>query len=128
MNSVNGGVMRTLALLGLFVSGCDADKPTQSIPADTPPDTTDTTDTTPTDTTPTDTAETDTTPTDTAGGGDTADTAGDTAEVGPCAGREEGTTVGMCPVNFSLLDADGTVHELHSYAGRVLLVDFSGFT
>ena len=44
-----------------------------------------------------------------------------------CGTRTVGTEVGDCAVNFGLIDRDGEVVELHSYAGSVLFLDLSGF-
>ncbi|MDG1478891.1 MAG: hypothetical protein P8R54_04835 [Myxococcota bacterium] len=118
--------MRALALLGLLI-GCDDDK---AEGAGSPPqETTETVaDSGSTDTGSTDTADTGSTDTDTAdtGSTDTADTG--STDTDPCEGKTVGIDVGDCALNFALVDADGTTHELHSYAGQVLLLDFSGFT
>ena len=108
--------MRALALLGLLI-GCDDDK---AEGAGSPPqETTETVaDSGSTDTGSTDTADT--------GSTDTADTG--STDTDPCEGKTVGIDVGDCALNFALVDADGTTHELHSYAGQVLLLDFSGFT
>ena len=113
--------MRALALLGLLI-GCDDDK---AEGAGSPPqETTETVaDSGSTDTGSTDTADTDTADT---GSTDTADTG--STDTDPCEGKTVGIDVGDCALNFALVDADGTTHELHSYAGQVLLLDFSGFT
>lgn len=44
-----------------------------------------------------------------------------------CGDRTVGTDIGDCAVNFGLIDRDGEVVELHSYAGSVLFLDLSGF-
>lgn len=100
--------MRALALLGLLI-GCDDDK---AEGAGSPPQ--ETTETV------ADSGSTDTGSTDTADTGST--------DTDPCEGKTVGIDVGDCALNFALVDADGTTHELHSYAGQVLLLDFSGFT
>ena len=118
--------MRALALLGLLI-GCDDDK---AEGAGSPPqETTETVaDSGSTDTGSTDTADTDNTDTGSTdtGSTDTADTG--STDTDPCEGKTVGIDVGDCALNFALVDADGTTHELHSYAGQVLLLDFSGFT
>ncbi len=119
--------MRALALLGLLV-GCDDDK---AEGAGSPPQ--ETTETV-ADSGSTDTADSGSTDTKDSGSTDTADSGStDTADSGstdtdPCEGKTVGVDVGDCALNFALVDADGTTHELHSYAGQVLLLDFSGFT
>ena len=44
-----------------------------------------------------------------------------------CGDRTVGTGIGDCAVNFGLIDRDGEVVQLHSYAGSVLFLDLSGF-
>ena len=44
-----------------------------------------------------------------------------------CGDRTVGTDIGDCAVNFGLIDREGEVVQLHSYAGSVLFLDLSGF-
>ena len=44
-----------------------------------------------------------------------------------CGDRTVGTDIGDCAVNFGLIDRQGEVVQLHSYAGSVLFLDLSGF-
>ena len=44
-----------------------------------------------------------------------------------CGDRTVGTDIGDCATNFGLIDRNGEVVELHSYAGSVLFLDLSGF-
>ena len=44
-----------------------------------------------------------------------------------CGDRTVGSDIGDCAVNFGLVDRDGEVVQLHSYAGSVLFLDLSGF-
>ena len=44
-----------------------------------------------------------------------------------CGDRNVGTDIGDCATNFGLIDRNGEVVELHSYAGSVLFLDLSGF-
>ncbi|MCB9666296.1 MAG: redoxin domain-containing protein [Alphaproteobacteria bacterium] len=43
----------------------------------------------------------------------------------PCAGRTIGTALGECAPDFTLKDASGVTHDLHSGAGQVTVLDFS---
>ena len=45
-----------------------------------------------------------------------------------CEGAVIGVQVGECASDFTLLDQDGVSHSLYDYSGRVILLDFSGFT
>ena len=44
-----------------------------------------------------------------------------------CGDRTVGAEIGDCAVNFGLIDRDGEVVQLHSYAGSVIFLDLSGF-
>ena len=44
-----------------------------------------------------------------------------------CGDRNVGADIGDCAVNFGLIDRDGEVVQLHSYAGSVVFLDLSGF-
>lgn len=121
--------MRTWALIGLMLMGCDGKESEGEPPADTtPPADTETEETT------ADTKDTDDTipPDDT--GSDAEDTGSDTAddtavvESDPCEGREVGNEVGQCAIDFTLLDQNGDEQTLYDYAGKIVFLDFSGFT
>ena len=129
--------MHALALIGLL-GGCDGDKVKDagSLPQETEEtveavadsgsiDTEDSGSIDTEDSGSTDTGSTDTGSTDTEDSGST-DTG--STDTDPCEGRTVGIDVGDCAMNFALVDADGTTHDLHRYAGQVLLLDFSGFT
>ena len=122
--------MRTWALIGLLTVGCD-DKDTEGAPPAP--------DTTPVDTTVEDTVvdsgdtdDTDdtTVPEDTGADDTGSDKTDDTAVVdtSPCEGREVGIQVGQCALDFTLLDQNGDYQTLYDYAGRAIMLDFSGFT
>ena len=44
-----------------------------------------------------------------------------------CGNRTVGTDIGDCASNFGLLDRNGEVVQLHTYAGSVIFLDLSGF-
>ena len=44
-----------------------------------------------------------------------------------CGDRTIGSDIGDCAVNFGLIDRNGEVVQLHSYAGSVVFLDLSGF-
>ena len=96
------------------------------------PDDADTTDTTPTEADVDADSDTDTdTDTDTDSDTDTdADTDTDTdTDASPCNGVPVGLAPGECAPNFSLVDRDGVTHTLwDDYVGKVIILDFSGFT
>ena len=45
-----------------------------------------------------------------------------------CVGRDTGTELGQCAVNFALPDRSGEMITLHTFYGDVIFLDLSAFT